>query len=193
MVTDHSQYKLESQASTNATYDTPTEIPLLDPCPEYYVAPEKQTIRVDDPTYIDDPTKPYIVNYYYDRQTFDLTVEYVIDDDENVDAPDPYTANIAWGVAYNVVSPEVEGYVPDKAVVAGEMPTEAYTEIVTYSKYVPPTPPTPDPGSGGTTTQTGDDLLPLVAGIIAVVALAGLGLFLGLRRKNSVRGKHSNK
>lgn len=165
------------------------EVPLLDPCPEYYVEPSKKTITIAEPSYITDPTKVFTVDYYYNRETFDLTVEYVIDD-ENVDAPDPYETNIAWGVEYNVPSPEVEGYVPDKAVVAGEMPTENYTETVTYTKYVPPTPPAPEPESEDINAQTGDNMFGVVGIFFAIVALAGVGIFAN-RRRTTVRGKHS--
>lgn len=132
------------------------------------------------------------VNYYYPRQEFKLTINYVINDEsaDAPDAPDPYEGNIAWGVKYGIASPTLEGYVADITVAEGTMPTEDREVTVTYTKYVPPTPPEPTPESEDINAQTGDSSLGLVGILVAIVAIAGVGLFAN-RRRYDVRGKHS--
>lgn len=127
-----------------------------------------------------------LVVYRYERQKFDVNITYVIEGDDPVEAPDPVEDIHAWGETYNYVSPVVEGYTPDIAVVAGEMPTEDLNVVVTYTKTPEPEPTNPE----NINAQTGDNMLGVVGIFFAIVALAGVGIFAN-RRRTTVRGKHS--
>ncbi len=59
-----------------------------------------------------------------------LTIKYVFAD--GIDRLVPYTESVAIGAAYEVGSPAVEGWTPDKAKVSGTMGTADVTETVTY-------------------------------------------------------------
>ena len=73
-----------------------------------------------------------VIKVYYVKDTFKLTIHYVYED--GTEAKPDYTADIAVNESYSVISPEVEGYVPNQAVVSGTMPKQDVTETVTYTK-----------------------------------------------------------
>ena len=62
---------------------------------------------------------------------YTLTINYIYED--GTTAAESFTCDYAEGVEYNIASPEIEGYIPDAAVVSGTMPAEAVTVTVTYS------------------------------------------------------------
>ena len=73
-----------------------------------------------------------VIKVYYVKNTFVLRIQYLYEGAG--EAAEDYTATLAEGETYSVTSPEVEGYVPDRTVVSGEMPGYARTELVTYTK-----------------------------------------------------------
>ena len=74
------------------------------------------------------------VYYYKDfKPTYSLIVSYIISDGK-VDPPAAYVDDsLKIGDDYIVVSPVVEGYTPDKAVVEGKMTEESVNETVIYN------------------------------------------------------------
>lgn len=73
-----------------------------------------------------------VIKVYYVKNTFVLRIQYLYEGAG--EAAEDYTATLAEGEKYSVASPEVEGYVPDQAVVSGTMPGNALTLIVIYTK-----------------------------------------------------------
>ena len=73
-----------------------------------------------------------VIKVYYVKNTFVLRIQYLYEGAG--EAAEDYTATLAEGEKYSVASPEVEGYVPNRTVVSGEMPGYARTELVTYTK-----------------------------------------------------------
>lgn len=68
---------------------------------------------------------------YYTKVFYPLTVKYQYQDGSQAagDVVQQYPA----GFVYEVPSPRITGYQPDKPTVAGTMPAEAVTEVVTYA------------------------------------------------------------
>ncbi len=62
---------------------------------------------------------------------FKLTIKYVYED--GTEAAKEHTATVMVGQGYNVASPTITGYTPDKATVSGTMPAEDVTVTVTYT------------------------------------------------------------
>lgn len=63
-------------------------------------------------------------------EKYDLTIDYQKPD--GTDLAGAYKAKLAEGETYNVPSPTIGGYVPDRYSVFGTMPNRAVTEKVTY-------------------------------------------------------------
>jgi len=72
-----------------------------------------------------------VLEVYYTRNSYKLTVEYVMAD--GTTPPEKYTAEYKYGEAYSVTSPIVIGYTADRLVVEGIMPAEDVTEKVVYT------------------------------------------------------------
>ncbi len=77
------------------------------------------------------PDEDLTVNVYYSRKFYPLTVKYQYAD--GTQALDDVVYQYPAGFNYQVPTPELAGYMPDKEEIAGEMPGEAIEEIVTYS------------------------------------------------------------
>lgn len=60
-----------------------------------------------------------------------LVIEYACDDEE-VELPDPIMDVLAVGKNYYYDSPEIEGYVPDRAYVEGRMPATGVSYVINY-------------------------------------------------------------
>ncbi len=68
---------------------------------------------------------------YYTRNSYDLTVEYVMAD--GTTAPEKYTATLKYEEGYSVTSPDIIGYTADRVLVEGTMPADSVTERVVYT------------------------------------------------------------
>ncbi len=71
------------------------------------------------------------VRIYYDRNKHTLTIDYVDQDGKPV-APQ-HTATLRYEATYDVSSPAVAGYTPDKQKVSGTMPDQDMKVTVTYT------------------------------------------------------------
>ncbi len=78
-----------------------------------------------------EPDGSLVLEVYYTRNSYDLTVEYVMAD--GTKAPEKYTATLKFEEAYSVTSPEVLGYTADRLLVEGTMPAENVSEEVIYT------------------------------------------------------------
>lgn len=70
------------------------------------------------------------VNGYYDKISYNLTVDYVYENGEK--AAESYTGSYRWGDPYSVDSPVIEKFIADKATVSGTMPKSDVEVKVTY-------------------------------------------------------------
>ncbi|MBO7572132.1 MAG: DUF2436 domain-containing protein, partial [Bacteroidales bacterium] len=77
------------------------------------------------------PAEDVVVNVIYNVNNYNLTIHYVYAD--NSPAEDDYTATVAYGSPYSVESPEIIGYTPNQAFVAGTMPAEDVVVNVIYN------------------------------------------------------------
>ena len=77
------------------------------------------------------PNQDLTVNVYYSRSFYPLTIKYLYSDGSK--AAEDVFLEYPLGFKYDIPSPEIEGYQPDKPTIAGEMPGEALEEVVTYS------------------------------------------------------------
>ena len=73
-----------------------------------------------------------VVRIHYARNSYTLTIDYV-DQDGNTVAPQ-HTATLKFEESYDVSSPAVTGYTPDKPKVSGKMPDGNVEVTVTYRK-----------------------------------------------------------
>ena len=64
------------------------------------------------------------------KETFTLTIRY--QNSRGYEMSEPYTAELAPGEHYSVVSPDIKGYKPDKKKVEGNITDSDVTVIVTY-------------------------------------------------------------
>lgn len=115
------------QATGTAAYGTQVTT-YTDKRPAGYVLDKTEnlplTIQVDQ--------SKNVINVYYKKNVFTLTVNYVYEDGKT--AADTHTETVTYGAAYSVTSPAIDGYVPSTAVVKGTMPAENKTVTVTYTK-----------------------------------------------------------
>ncbi|HRU41880.1 MAG TPA: S-layer homology domain-containing protein, partial [Candidatus Diapherotrites archaeon] len=72
-----------------------------------------------------------VINFYYSINSYKLTINYQHED--GTAAAATHEETLANGEAYSVTSPEITGYTPDQAVVAGVMGTSDVTVTVTYT------------------------------------------------------------
>ena len=79
-----------------------------------------------------------------------LTITYVTPD--GVAAPTGYSQSYEYGAPYSVASPTLEGYTPDVATVAGNMPDSDVNVTVTYTINSYAITATANPTDGGTIT-----------------------------------------
>jgi len=75
-------------------------------------------------------TGDVVYDVIYTARSYDLTVYYVYQD--GTTAAPVYTDTLKYREEYSVASPELEGYVPSIAVVAGEMPARDVEVTVIY-------------------------------------------------------------
>lgn len=85
-------------------------------------------------------------------EKYDLTIDY--QNPDGTDLAGAYQAEIAEGETYNVPSPTIGGYIPDRYSVFGTMPRRAVTETVIYLQ-----------GSGGGGTS-GNPYVPWNVGLL---------------------------
>ncbi|MDO4838072.1 MAG: InlB B-repeat-containing protein, partial [Clostridia bacterium] len=137
------------QATGTAAFGTQVET-YTDKHPAGYVLDKTEnlplTIQVDQ--------SKNVINVYYKKNIFTLTVKYIYEDGSEA-APD-HTETVTYGAAYSVTSPAIDGYVPSTAVVTGTMPAEDKTVTVTYTKRTDLT-YTVHYVWNNTTTQVADD------------------------------------
>ena len=77
------------------------------------------------------PEEDLTVTVTYAKAFYPLTVQYQYTDGSQ--AAESVSFQYPLGFVYDIPSPEIEGYQPDKPTIAGEMPGEALEEVVTYS------------------------------------------------------------
>lgn len=77
------------------------------------------------------PDNDLVIDVYYSKVFYPLTIQYRYQDGTQAagDVVQQYPA----GFAYDIPSPQIAGHQPDKPTVAGTMPAEAVTEVVTYA------------------------------------------------------------
>ena len=79
--------------------------------------------------------EPVVVTVTYIANNYPLNIIYVMADGNDAVKPaNVENQMVAYGTAYSVASPGVEGYTPDIAVVSGTMDENGRTETVTYTK-----------------------------------------------------------
>ena len=71
-----------------------------------------------------------VVYVHYTPERYRLTVNYIYEDGS--EAANPYKAVMRAGDAYNILSPDIEGYVPDRTSVLGRNPGRDETYTVIY-------------------------------------------------------------
>lgn len=100
--------------------------------PKLVEAFQDPSIVIPDPT--EDPGDD--IEILKDKAPLNITY---LGPEENAEFKNPANVKkqIYVGATYKVVSPEVEGFTPDKAVVTGKMTAEGVDEIVTYSENEP--------------------------------------------------------
>lgn len=79
-------------------------------------------------------TMPYgdvVINIYYTKNSYELTVEYVYKND-NSKAADTNTQTLEFGAEYSVKSPVIAGYTASIENVAGTMPAKNMKVVVEY-------------------------------------------------------------
>lgn len=76
------------------------------------------------------PGRNLIVIGTFKANEYDLTINYVYEDDTK--AAEPYTAKVGYLAEYSVTSPLIEGYLADKVTVSGTMSLGGETVTVTY-------------------------------------------------------------
>ena len=74
----------------------------------------------------------YTAAYHNPAVTHTLMITYLYAD--NTRAAEPHTETLAEGAAYSVASPEISGFTPDQAAVAGNMGTADVNVTVTYAE-----------------------------------------------------------
>lgn len=95
---------------------------------------EDPSIVIPEPT--EDPGDD--IEILKDKAT--LTITYLgPGENSTFKAPAKVNKKIYIGATYNIVSPEVEGYVPDKDVITGKMTEDGADYIVTYTEAEPAT------------------------------------------------------
>ncbi len=77
------------------------------------------------------PDEDLTINVFYSRTFYPLTIKYQYADGRK--ASEDISFQYPLGFVYDVPSPEIEGYQPDKPTIAGEMPGEALEAVVTYT------------------------------------------------------------
>ncbi len=82
------------------------------------------------------PARDFTVTFEYEvaeEETGRLRISYVYEDGSK--ASEPYDKNVTVGKPYRVVSPTIEGYIPEPAIVEGDMPsTRGVNVTVTYKR-----------------------------------------------------------
>lgn len=72
--------------------------------------------------------------------TVTITVHYVYSDGTQAAPDKTETVKVEFGTIYNIYSPTIEGYTPDKSVIAGSSPDTDMEFTVTYTKNTEPEP-----------------------------------------------------
>ena len=73
-----------------------------------------------------------VVNIYYNRNSYDLTIEYRYESENGQQAAKPYQATLKYEDSYSVKSPAIAGFVADIPTVEGKMPAEDVHVTVVY-------------------------------------------------------------
>lgn len=98
-------------------------------CPDGYVLEKTENL----PLTISVNGNANVINVFYKKNVFNLTIHYVYAEGGAVAAPD-HTENVTFNSTYSVTSPTINGYTADTTVVSGKMPAENVVETVIYTK-----------------------------------------------------------
>ena len=98
-------------------------------CPDGYVLEKTENL----PLTISVNGNANVINVFYKKNVFNLTIHYVYAEGGAVAAHD-HTENVTFNSTYSVNSPTIKGYTADKTVVSGTMPAENVEVTVTYTK-----------------------------------------------------------
>ena len=131
-------YQVVSEEETNlintetgkaeyGTTVTVTEDQIKENCPEGYKLDETSELSTE----ITENVNGNVIEVYYVKDYFDLTIEYEYED--GTPASDPYEESVEFEGEYSVPSPEIPGYTPSIEVVEGTMPGEDETVTVVYT------------------------------------------------------------
>lgn len=77
------------------------------------------------------PDEDLTIDVYYTKAFYHLTIKYQYQDGSQ--AAEDVTLQYPMGFTYDVSSPEIPGYTPDKPTVSGTMPGKPLEVVVTYS------------------------------------------------------------
>lgn len=77
------------------------------------------------------PDEDLTIDVYYTKAFYSLTVKYQYQDGSQ--AAEDVTLQYPMGFTYDIPSPEIPGYTPDKPTVSGTMPGKPLEVVVTYS------------------------------------------------------------
>lgn len=98
-------------------------------CPDGYVLEKTENL----PLTISVNGNANVINVFYKKNVFNLTIHYVYAEGGAVAAPD-HTENVTFNNTYSVNSPTINGYTADTTVVSGTMPAENVEVTVIYTK-----------------------------------------------------------
>ena len=99
-----------------------------DKCPSGYVLDKTEGL----PLTIGVTESENVINVFYKKNVFDLTIHYVYAGGGTAAAD--HTGSVTFGASYSVDSPTIDGYAADKTTVSGTMPANNVEVTVTYSK-----------------------------------------------------------
>ena len=99
-----------------------------DKCPSGYVLDKTEGL----PLTIGVTESENVINVFYKKNVFDLTIHYVYAGGGMAAAD--HTGSVTFGASYSVTSPAINGYTADQTTVSGTMPANNVEVTVTYSK-----------------------------------------------------------
>ena len=128
----------------------------------------------------------------------DITVKYVFEDGS--EAADTYTTTKNKGESYEIESPEVEGYEPDKSKVSGTVENLlSIEETVTYTQVEEETEDTAEAGAAETEPEDEDKpvnagtIITIVVFAVVIIALVVFAIFMFRPDKNAANKNNKKK
>lgn len=125
------KYPDGSQAaeSVTQTFDSGAEYSIESPAVEGYRADKPFVSGIM-------PDEDLTIDVTYSKSLYNLHIQYRYEDGSQA-LPD-FQSSYLYGFSYSVDSPEIAGYLPDKATISGIMPGRDMIETVIYRKIIVP-------------------------------------------------------